>query len=181
MDLTSNSPAIAVLFDFENVVMSLRQRMLRPEKFSMEAGFDDLINRITTQVGKIAMFCLFMPDYLIRKGKVSKKEIEFFQSRNFFTILCPKIGPHNKDTSDFNVIRWGLEVMLPYFSGITHLCIGSGDVDFLELCEKVKTSGFKVMATMGSNQALSGDVRKMVDINPRTGEKMIYLFNPIIR
>ncbi len=172
---------VAILFDFENVTRAFRHRLLKPEKFSEEAGFEELIDRITKQVGKIVMFCLFIPDYFLEKGYVSKKNLEFFQSKGFFTIVCPKIGPKRKDTSDLNMIKFGLDVMLPYFSGITHICIGSGDVDFLELCEKVKRSGHKLMVTMGSNISLSGDVRKMVDINPKTGEKMIYLFSPIRR
>lgn len=179
MDATIHDPAVAVLFDFENVTKSFRQRIFKPEKFSMEAGFDDLINHIT-QVGKIAMFCIFVPDHLIVHGNITKKDLEFFQKKGFFTIVCPKIGPEEKDTSDFNMIRWGLDVMLPYFSKITHLCIGSGDVDFEKLCKQAKEkSGLKIMVTGGSTKSLSRDIRRIADIHPKTGEKMVYLFSPI--
>lgn len=167
---------IVLLVDLENISWGFGQRMFRPEKFSMEAGFDHLIEWLK-QFGDVVMVCIFVPDHFIETGKLTKETRQFFQKRGFFTILCSK--DENKDTADFNMIKYGLEVLLPYIAGVTHLCIGSGDIDFSELCLEAKKKGLKIMVTTGSIKSFSKDLARIVDTNPDTGRKMVHLFTPV--
>jgi len=169
---------IAVLLDLENVVFR-HIRSGDPEKYSLKAGFDNLLGWLEN-IGKIAMFCVFFPSYLLQKGRLQAQDLEYFYRKRIFPIICPKIGSEKEDTVDATLIQWGSKVLFPHMSGITHLCIGSGDMDFLQLQEEAQKRGLKLVIVAGTPGSLSSEVGKGVDKNPQTGEPMIHYFSPYI-
>ena len=124
------------------------------------------------------MFCVFFPSYFMYKGLIQSDDLEYFQQNGIFPIVCPKIGANKADTADATLIKWGLEVLLPHMSGITHLCVGSGDIDFIQLQEEAQKKGLQLIIAIGTPDSLSGEVEKGVSRDPRTGKPMVYHFSP---
>ncbi len=171
----SDNSKIAVLFDLENVVFN--HIWSDNEKFSLTAGFDSLLAWLK-DFGEIAMFCVFFPTHFIQKGLLREEDLDYFQKMGIFPIICPKIGQRKEDTTDVTLIKWGLEILLPHMSDITHLCIGSGDIDFIRLQGEAQNKGLQLMIVAGIPDSLSGEVKRKADTDLHTGKPMVYYFSP---
>jgi len=163
---------ILVLIDFENLLKNTATPS--PERLSMEEGFNKVINQVTEEVGKIANVFIFAPPHL------ASLYARTFHELGFFTIHCPKIKDkrkEEKDTTDEILIEFGKK-MINQIPDLTHLCLGSGDIDFSSLIKEVKLQGLKTIVIAGNLTSLAGGIINLADKNPRTGGKWVYFFSP---
>lgn len=165
---------VLILIDFENLMISL-QNTIGPIGFSIEAGFNRVIAEITTAIGEIiGVFAFLPPD----RAMVWSKDL---YRLGFTTILCPRIKDKegvDQDTTDTTLMKLG-EWLMENLTGLTHICIGSGDKDFGPLMRKGALKGLKRMVIAANLSSLSSELIKLTDSNPLTGKKMVYLFVPI--
>ena len=164
---------ILVLIDWENLLSSTVS--IPPEKFSLDAGLNNLIEKISQEVGIIIGIYVFIPPHLVSTwGEKFKKE-------GFFIICCPKIRTktdEEKDTVDEELSRFGMK-MVAQISDLTHLCLGSGDQDFIPLLQEAKQRGLKIIIATGDLRSLSTELIRFAEKDPITSKRRVYLFFPI--
>lgn len=164
---------VLLLIDWENLLSSTVS--IPPEKFSLDAGLNNLIEKITQEVGIIIGIYVFVPPHLVSTwGEKFKKE-------GFFIICCPKIKTktgEEKDTVDEELSRFGMK-MVAQISDLTHLCLGSGDQDFIPLLQEAKQRGLKIIIATGNLQSLSAELIRFAEKDPITGKRRVYLFYPM--
>ena len=160
---------VLVLIDWENLLAALRLLSSPPERFSMAAGFDRLIEEITDKVGEIAVVFIFTPSHLVASVEQISREL------GFFTVVCPKTKDKKTgeyvDTVDATLIELG-EIQMGLINGLTHLCIGSGDRDFTPLMRRARRKGLRTIVVAGSEKSLAS---KMIDLADN-----LFIFSPSI-
>lgn len=163
---------ILVLIDFENLQKNLETTPI-PEKFSITAGFDKLFKKISQEVGEIDSVFIFVPQHAASVWG------ETFHELGFFTLFCPEVknkSGRKIDTTDETLIAFGKK-MINQIPELTHLCLGSGDKDFIPLVREAIRKGLKIIITAGDYNSLSSELIKLVDKKPDS-TKMVYLFSP---
>ncbi|MFH1656713.1 MAG: hypothetical protein ABH956_03000 [Candidatus Nealsonbacteria bacterium] len=166
---------ILVLIDWENLRLSIKSTSIDPQDLSLTSGFDKLISWLE-ETGDIFGFFIFAPLHILRTiGTIS-------YLHKFTMIACPKIPKTEiekkiKDTTDETLIRFG-KMMIQEISGLTHLCIGSGDAHFLPLLEIAKGEKLEIMLTCGTFESLSHNLPILIDKNPVSQKKHFHLFDP---
>jgi len=162
---------VLFLIDWENFLSSTAS--IPPERFSLEAGLNRLIEKIAQEVGAIVNIFVFLPPHLVSTwGKILKKQ-------GFFIILCPRArdkGGEERDAVDEELIRFGIN-MINQIPELTHLCLGSGDQDFVPLLQEARRRGLKIVLAAGSLQSLSKEVIPFAERSP-TGGRRVYLLSP---
>jgi len=161
---------ILVLIDWENLLINTEVPSL--ERFSRAMGFDQLIRQLTN-IGDIANVFIFIPPH------IASPYTEIFQRLGFFIILCPKIKTKEegkKDTVDEILIELGKK-MMDQIPSLTHLCLGSGDKDFVPLIREAIQRRLKIIVAVGSLKSLATDLINLADVNPLTGQKMVYFLS----
>ena len=161
---------ILVFIDFENFLKGLKGAVERP---SLIKNFDELM-RYLGETGRVVNVFVFAPPHSILIY------LETFYKLGFTTITCPKIRDKKKgqeiDTVDSTMIDFS-RIMMEQIPDLTHLCVVSGDSDFRPLLRQAMRYGLKtIVATTIS--ALAVEVINMLDRDPLTGKKMVYLFEP---
>lgn len=175
MPIIKRSPRkskLLFLIDWENLIINARK--IDPTKFSMESGFEKIIDDITSQIGEIVGIFAFLPS---DRAMVWGEDLHAW---GFNIISCPRaknkeIG--DQDTTDARMLELG-EWLINNVNGLTHLCIGSGDKDFSPLMRKAALKGLKRAVVAADLRSLSSEVIKLTDKNPLTKEKMVFLFSP---
>jgi len=156
---------ILVLIDWLNISLSLY-----PAGQLELTDFDRLIKKISREVGEIANVFVFAPNLTSREG-------ETFYKQGFYVINCPKVKTkegEDKDTTDEILINF-LKDVVPDISGLTHICLGSGDKDFCQALRNVIRKDLRLMIVAGNLTSLSSDLIELADVNPLTHKKMVYL------
>lgn len=161
---------VLMLVDWENLVKNVE---LPPaEKFSVVEGFDKIIKQISQEVGEIVSIFVFAPPHLALPWG------EDFHHQGFFTILCPKIRSKEgveEDTTDATIVAFGRKMIAE--QSITHLCLGSGDRDFIPFVREAIRQGLKIIVIAANLRSLAAELIRLVDKKP-SGGKMVYLFSP---
>lgn len=166
-------PKIVMLIDFENLLITSRE--ISPEQYSIEAGFERMIEEITEEIGEIIGIFAFLPP---NRAMVWGEDL---YQLGFKIIVCPRVKDKKgveQDTADSQLMEFG-EWSINNVEDLTHLCIGSGDKDFSPLVRKAKLKGLKTIVVAANLESLSSKLIKLADKNPSTGRKMVYLFSPI--
>lgn len=162
---------ILVLIDWENLM--LNSEAPDHESFSISAGFDRIFRQLR-EIGEIVAIFAFAPLHtLIRQG-------DTMHEQRFFPVFCPKVTDKlgkERDTTDETIIEFGRK-MVPSISGLTHLCIASGDKDFAPLAREAIQKGMKIIIVAGNPRSLSMDLIDLADADPKTKTKMVYTFSP---
>jgi len=156
---------ILVVIDWLNISLSLY-----PTGQLELTDFDRLIKKISREVGEIANVFVFAPNLTSREG-------ETFYKQGFYVINCPKVKTkegEDKDTTDEILINF-LKDVVPDISGLTHICLGSGDKDFCQALRNVIRKDLRLMIVAGNLTSLSSDLIELADVNPLTHKKMVYL------
>jgi hypothetical protein len=160
-----------MLVDFENLLLNID---LPPaEHFSLMEGFDRVIRQISQEVGEIVNIFVFAPPHLALLWG------EDFHRQGFFTILCPKVRSKEgaeEDTTDATIVEFGRKIITE--QRITHLCLGSGDRDFIPFVREAIRQGLKIIVIAADLRSLASELIRLVDKKP-SGERMVYLFSPI--
>ena len=168
---------VLMLIDFENLIINARKE-IPSERFSIEAGFNRIIKKITEEVGEIVgVFAFLPPDRAMVWGKDLKTRLSF----PITIVNCPLSKDKDKegkeDTTDSELIELG-GLLAKEMGELTHICIGSGDRDFNDFRKKVALKGLKRITVAADLKSLSSEAIKLTDTNPSTGRKMVYLFSP---
>lgn len=172
---------ILVLLDWKNLTISLD--ISSSERFSLTAALDRFQRQLTEEVGEIASVFVFGPNHL------SSLEAEAFYQEGFpvvSMILCPLIKPKGqeekpvkrRDTTDEILIEFMSE-MTNLMPSITHICLGSGDKDFVRAVRKAMRKRLKIILAVGDLTPLASELSDLADINPITGKKMIYVLSQV--
>jgi len=98
----------------------------------------------------------------------------FFYDKGFLVITCPHL---EKDTTDDTLIKLA-EKMIDNYTGITHLCLVSGDHHFGTTLIKAKERREKIIIISPIISSLSDELIPLADTDEQ-GRKMIYLFSPL--
>jgi len=157
------APAKAlVLIDFENLLLALEtesDKILLEEKTpTLTERLNELTKRIAREVAEVVAVFVFIPRFSTMWSK------EFHKS-GFFMIYCPKIlnkESQEVDTVDETMIQFG-QLMIQQIPDLTHLCIASGDQDFIPLIRQAIQKGLKTIVVPGSNRSLSLELKRVAD------------------
>jgi hypothetical protein len=169
----SKKKKILILLDFENIQRNIKMTAT-PENFSVITGFDNILKRISSEVGGISNVFVFAPPH------TASLQGENFYELGFFTIFCPRVKDKKGreiDTTDDILIKFGRKIIYQ-FNEYTHLCIGSGDKDFAPLVREAIRQGLKIIIIAGGLGSISSELIKLADTNPITKKKMVYIFSP---
>ncbi|MEK7541028.1 MAG: NYN domain-containing protein [Patescibacteria group bacterium] len=189
---------IAVFIDNDNIEINMKSEPL--EKLSMDIGWERFKIWLSSY-GDIAFIFVFAPEDKIRTdGK-------YFYKQGFIPVSCPIIineeERRKRDSEDMELllkegkdrefdplqlvptINTTDEIMIktaqeliPIISRITHVCIASGDEDFLPIAKMAKKNGKKIMIMISDYKSPSKELLLQASIGPN-GKKMIHLFDPI--
>ena len=160
---------ILMLIDWDNLSLNMD---LPPSESRVE-GFNQLIKQITQEVGEIAIVVVFLPPNL------AHLVAEDMYGLGFFIMICPKIKDKKgvrQDMTDRTIIDFGKK-MIALIPDLTHLCLGSGDKDFIPLIREATLKGLKIMIVAGNRKSLSQELVGLAD-EKDDGQKLIYLFSP---
>ncbi len=98
------------------------------------------------------------------------------------TIQCDQVVLKNDlkvtkvDTVDRRIIDDGTFFM-EEMPGITHLCLWTGDQDFVELARKARMAGKDIVIVAGSEKSLSKELARFACNDP-DGKRAVYIFSP---
>lgn len=163
---------LIVLIDWENIINGIREVIHVPEQFSLEAGFEKLVQWLKGIDSDYKVF-VFAPQH-IYYGEA----FQLFHKFGFISIICPKIGIERKDTTDAILIEFG-----NWLLGIgspTYFCLGSVDRHFKEgFIDRMKTNDTKIAIICGNPFLTDTVVAKTADTHPKSGERMIHVFSPM--
>lgn len=150
---------VLVLLDWENLQQNVG---FAPGEPSLKERLDTCMREIAKQVGSIVDVFVFMPPH------ASYVWGEQLYKAGFFIIVCPKIknkAGEETDTTDETLIKFG-ERMLDQIEGLTHLCLGSGDIDFSPLLIRARRKGLKNILIVADSRSLSGKMASLIDSGP---------------
>ena len=163
---------ILMLIDWMNLSISIDLPSL--ERYSLIEGFDTAVKQIARDAGEIINVFVFMPP------QPAYLTAEDMHKLGFFTIVCPTIRTKERverDTTDDILIEFGKK-MINQIPDLTHLCLGSGDIDFTPLIREAIRKGLKIIILAGNSKSLSRKLVNLVD-SKTDGQKMIYILSPI--
>ena len=164
---------VLVLLDVENLYINFRSTF----EMTIEA-LKTTLKKIAKEVGPVEVFAFIPFETAQRLG-------ETFYRSGFVPILCPIIKAKDSQ-ADINTTDQMLTDLGKYFidemPGLTHLCVGSGDIDFASgdigfpaLLKKANHYGLDIALIAGDRSSLSSELIKMADRKPKSKEKMIYI------
>ena len=172
-------PKILVLVDLENITINLSLMPLGG------AAPSDVIKNLLPELRKIGdIFYVFVfspPHRIIGYESFFKKGLVFREGVSL--IECPKDikkidgRQAEVDTVDEKIIEW-CETIVPEIEGITHVCLCSGDADFLKALKGLKKRGLKIIIASGQEDSLARELIKLADVNPTTKKKMVFFLRP---
>lgn len=166
-----NKKKVLFLIDAENIEKNVGTPM--PGRFSRVEGFDRIIKEIAQEVGEI------LPVFAFCSPQVASLWGEDLDELDFYPVYCPRIKGKDlkeRDTVDEKLKKFAVE-MINAIPDITHLCLGSGDADFIQLVRKAIRKRMKIMIVAGHLTSLSNKLIKLAD-KDSAGKRMIYLFSP---
>ncbi len=163
-----------ILLDFENLLINFGG----PPRTIVEA-INITLKKIAQEVGTISKVFVFVPH------QTAQLFGEAFYRAGFIPILCPKIKTKDSqadiDTTDQMLTEVGKE-LINEMPELTHLCLGSGDIDFASgdigfpsLIKKANHHGLDIAFIAGDLSSLSSELIRMADRKPDNKEKMIYI------
>jgi len=166
-----NRNQIIVLADWDNLMLNCK--IPSPDRLSIIEGFDQLVRQLA-KVGEILNIFVFGPPQAVNL------ELEDFRKLGIYAIPCPKIkdkAGQETDTVDQTLIEFGKKA-ISQIPNLTHLCLASGDKDFIPLLREAMRRGLKIIIVAGSISSLSAELIPLADKDPATGRKMILTFSP---
>jgi hypothetical protein len=172
-----------VLIDWENISRDLREAVsIGPIGFSLKSAFIQTLNWIVFEANGIFDLFLFSPLHLV------STDSELFSELGIVPMACPKMTMgrvKKRDTVDRTLIKKGEKWVT--HQEVTHLCLLSGDSDFIPMIKTAKALGRKIMisaldpkfAKDPKRPFLSKTLAKLADVSQITGYPMIHYFSPM--
>lgn len=150
-------PKVLVLLDWENFTLNFK-----PNDPPLPERINTCMREIARQVGSIVGVFVFLPPHA---SYVWGPQL---RRQGFFMLVCPKIRDKTGeeiDTTDISLMEFG-NMMLDNMEGLTHLGLGSGDIDFAPLLQKAKMSGLEIIIIVPGPQSLSKKMKDFIDREP---------------
>lgn len=167
---------ILVLVDLENIIKQVAEINIGPERFSITDWFTAVLRKISRDVGNVETTDVFVfaPPHLAQPWA------EILDKLGFRMFLCPiiptKDGKGTINTTDQRLIEFGTaQARLGY----THLCLASGDKDFVGLVHGASRQGLKIIIIIGSWRSAAQELLRLADKKPDSSERMVYLLTEI--
>lgn len=197
---------ILVLVDLENLLRNSRRPPA--EGFSPGVGFERLLEKLQP-IGEIAGVFVFAPPHLLvptytrffqQKGfciifcpkmeSDEKKEAPGPKRKGPPGLRKPIVETHVgdkpgylnlQDTVDGNLIALGdfLTSKKHGLKEITHVCLCSGDEDYLSFLERVAKRGLKIIIVAGDMTSLSANLIRMAERDPATRQRRVWFFSQV--
>lgn len=161
---------VLVLMDWENLQRDVRYF---PDRSSIKERLSKLIVTIAREIGEVVGVYVYLPPHAIFGWG------EDLQRLGFWPISCSKIKNktgEKKDTADSMLIDHGKK-LIDQITGLTHLCVGSGDIDMEPLIRSARNKGLKTMLIVRDLQSLNVKLLSLVDARP-DGSKLVYTLFP---
>ena len=162
-----------VMVDLDNILSQLG--VGNPMAFSLADGFDNMMR----QLGEMAPI---VKTYVYGPPKTLERNASWL-SRFDYTIVQCDLVPSKRDilvekvdTVDARMIEHGT-FLVQEMPGITHLCLWTGDQDFVKLARNARMAGKDVVIVAGSRKSLSPELVRFA-CNKPNGEKAVYIFSP---
>ena len=149
-----------ILVDWENLHHNLfpgRKEGLTYQFVSQ--GFLELTRQISQEIGEIALILAFAPTHLVFLW-----EKTFWEQRRIPMISCPKVldkKGEEKDTTDEILMDTGMKLINNM--KLSHLCVASGDKDFIPLYEAAILKGLKIVIIPASTSSLAPELIELSD------------------
>lgn len=186
---------IAVFIDYDNIEINMKTTP--PEKFSRDLGYKRFKEWLSS-FGEICVIFIFAPD------NSSLVNGEYFYKYGFINISCPILIDREKietdelehmslggrelefepsdfapiiNTTDAIMINTA-KIVINLMPEITHICIASGDGDFMPIVKMAQAKNKKLMIMIGGFKSSSRDLLKEAD-RDENNKKMIHIFDPI--
>jgi len=163
---------VLVLLDLENLYINFG-----PSR-TMIDSLKTTLKQIAQEIGPIAKVFVFTP------FNTASYFAEDLYRAGIVCVLCPEIKAKDRktiNTTDQIITDFGKE-LIDLMPGLTHLCLGSGDIDFASgdtsfpsLLTKADHFRLDIAIIASDIKSLSSSVIKLVGKKPDTDEKMIYL------
>lgn len=169
---------ILFLVDLENISINFDLPTEDPLSYSLSEAFDKIIEQLV-KTGRVGMIFAFASQ------QSTVPLINMLYTKRLHLFVCPKVvidkvGPsiEKKDTVDARLIEVGRD-LLSRMPSVTHLCLGSGDGDFVPFVIWAKHQGLKIIIAAGNRQSLARELAELAD-KDSTGKPAIYFFSPTI-
>ena len=162
-----------VMVDLDNIVSKV-SISADPRSFSFLDGFDRMLHKLGRIAPIAKVFVYGPPETLARHAS-------WLGKLKFAIVQCDKIITKDnlliskKDIVDSRMIDDGA-FFLREMSEITHLCLWTGDQDFIELAREARMLGKDVVVVASREDTLSQELAKFACKGP-DGEKAVYLFS----
>ena len=174
--------ALSVI-DWENLRNGIRKGNYPRGRINYAAGFEKLFTWIRSEAEEIFDTLLFAPPH------ITFTDYGMFYKLGLVATTCPKMpqgSTSQRDTVDGILIEKGLKWIT--HPALTHLCVVSGDADFMPLVRAAQARELKIMiagldpalARDIGHPPLSKDLAATADISPTTGQPMLHYFSPTI-
>lgn len=160
---------ILFVIDWENLIINSRKG-IPPERYSLEEGFNQIIEQLTEEIGEIIGIWAFVPP---NRALIWGKDID---NLGFNIILCPK--DENEGATDDTKLRKLTKWFIDCIPGLTHVCLGSGDKHFIPLLQDTALKGLKKIIVAGDLRSLSPKLIGLASKKPNGKGRMVYIFSP---
>jgi len=167
---------ILFLIDVQNISISFSASSQDPLSYSLADALDDMIDKIT-KVGRIEISIAF-------GSQLSLPWLDMLDARKIPLVVCPEVvidkgvpKSGKKDTVDPKLIELGT-TLIEKMPTLTHLCLASGDKDFVPFLRWAKQQGLKIILAPATAESLAQDLIPLACDNPeRPGEKAVFFFS----
>jgi len=168
---------ILFLIDVQNLSISFESLHQDPLSYSLIDALDGVIDKIT-KVGRIEISIAF-------GSQLSLPLLDMLNARKIPLIVCPEVvidkgepKSGKKDTVDPRLIELGT-TLIEKIPTLTHLCLASGDKDFIPFLRWAKQQGLKIILAPATAESLAEVLIGLACENPeRPGEKAIFFLSP---
>lgn len=168
-----SAKSMLIMVDLDNILSGLDISQ-DPRSFSLIDGFDRMLQKLGRIAPIVHVFAYGPPETLTRHaGWLGKLQITTVQCNQVVTKSDVKIS--KEDTVDHRMIEDG-KSFLREMTGVSHLCLWTGDQDFVELARAAKMTGREVIIVAGREESLSKELARFASNGP-DGERAVYIFS----
>jgi len=162
---------ILVVVDLENVTFHLFKS--QDKEVDPSDVFAAAVEKIKA-IGQVYGIFLFLPPHSEPKGSELLRK-----TPDCFMVVCPREISEgiSMDTVDKTIKKF-CEKVVTQMPDITHLCLFTGDKDYIPMLETLKKEGLKIMIVGGEKTSLSPKLKRVADKYPRGNKEMVFLLTP---
>ncbi|MBU3934572.1 NYN domain-containing protein [Patescibacteria group bacterium] len=173
LSLFEKNSKMLVLIDLENILLNIQNFRDMSSLGFPQKKFDEMIGQLG-KIAQVAATFVFGPTNTITRHG------DYLRGLGFIPVLCPLVvhkketgsSSDKRDTVDPTMIEIG-RTMMSLSSGLTHLCIVSGDSDFVPLAREAQRRGLDVVVVAGNGTSLANELKGFACSHK--GEQAVFL------